>query len=284
MVNTFRNIGSLFAVGVLALVPAAASAQNAPRTPQQRDLQYQIATMESVLARAVEHGALEIRDRLQAIVPAQMLLSDNARVRGFPLAGYGIVFDVAVPGLDGALPWSFQTLEQNNLALENALATLRGFVQKANDTSAEQALKRVELQVSPVTATLNQPLATPAGTARLDAGGGAAALSADTSRAAVPQLQRPAADPMMRDPDEAYRQTITAHVMDAMLNHSLGLNLMPSEVLTVVLKSNEDLLLGQAAPDSRVTQIKVTSEDLAAFRSGQITREEAHKRMTVTVF
>jgi hypothetical protein len=285
MQKTIRNIGSvLAAAGLVVVVPTAASAQNVARNPQQRDLQYQIATMESVLARAVEHGALEIRDRLQAIVPAQMLLSDNARVRGFPLAGYGIVFDVAVPGLDGALPWSFRTMEQNNLALENALAALRGFVQKTNDANLEQALKRVELQVSPMSAALDQPLATPAGTARLDAGGGAAALSADTSTRVMAAQQRQAADPVMRDPDEAYRQAITAHVMDAMLNHSLGLNLLPSEVLTVVLKSNEDLLLGQAAPDSRVTQIRVTSEDLAAFRSGQITREESHKRMTVTVF
>ena len=201
------------------IVPAAARAQNPPRTPQQRDLQYQIATLESVLARAVEHGALEIRDRLQAIVPAQMLLSDNARVRGFPLTGYGIVFDVAVPGLDGTLPWSFQTMDQNNLGLESALSALRGAV-----------------------------------------------------------------DAVMRNPDEAYRQTITVHIKDAMLNHSIGLNLAPNEMLTVVAKSNEDMLLGASAPDSRVTTITVTSEDLAAFRSGQITREEAHRRIAVSVF
>jgi hypothetical protein len=272
------------------IVPAAARAQNPPRTPQQRDLQYQIATLESVLARAVEHGALEIRDRLQAIVPAQMLLSDNARVRGFPLPGYGIVFDVAVPGLDGTLPWSFQTMDQNNLGLESALSALRGAVQKMNDANLDQAMKRIELQVSPVSAAIDQTGARPApGDARFVQGTAAAAALVDepaarSAQVAVVPAPRAAVDAVMRNPDEAYRQTITVHIKDAMLNHSIGLNLAPNEMLTVVAKSNEDMLLGASAPDSRVTTITVTSEDLAAFRSGQITREEAHRRIAVSVF
>ena len=59
--------------------------------------------MERVLEGAVEHGAKVTRDRLQAVVPAEMLLSDNARVRGFRLEGYGVFFDVVVPMLEGSL-------------------------------------------------------------------------------------------------------------------------------------------------------------------------------------
>ena len=47
-----------------------------------------------MLEGAVEHGATVIRDRLQALLPADMLLTENARARGFRLEGYGVFFDV----------------------------------------------------------------------------------------------------------------------------------------------------------------------------------------------
>jgi hypothetical protein len=85
-------------------------------------------------------------------MPADMLLSENARARGFRLDGYGVFFDVEVPSLEGTLPWSFRTLDQNDLGVDNALRTLRSFVEAsaANDVNLQQALKRIELQVTPV--------------------------------------------------------------------------------------------------------------------------------------
>src|SRR5262245_19939154 len=80
-----------------------------------REVRYQIGQMERLLEGAVEHGAAVIRDRLRALMPADMLMSENARVRGFRLDGYGMFFDVEVPALEGLLPWSFRTLDQNNL-------------------------------------------------------------------------------------------------------------------------------------------------------------------------
>ena len=50
-----------------------------------------------------------------------MLLTENARARGFRLEGYGVFFDVEVPSLEGTLPWSFRTLDQNDLGLDSAL-------------------------------------------------------------------------------------------------------------------------------------------------------------------
>ena len=119
---------------------------------EQRQLRYQIGVMERVLEEAVEHGANLTRDRLQALVPADMLVSEGARVRGFRIENYGMFFDVEVPTLlyQGTLPWMFRTLDQNDLGLASALETLRAVVQKAGDTNLEQALKRVELQVAPV--------------------------------------------------------------------------------------------------------------------------------------
>ena len=80
-------------------------------------------------------------------MPADMLLTENARARGFRLDGYGVFFDVEVPSLEGTLPWSFRTLDQNDLGIDNALRTLRSFVEAAaaNDVNLQQALKRIEL-------------------------------------------------------------------------------------------------------------------------------------------
>ena len=86
--------------------PPAQTAERPAAAPRQTDqgrraadLRYQIGQMERVLEGAVEHGLTVTRDRVQALaqVPAELLVSDNAHARGFPLEGYGIFFDVAVP-------------------------------------------------------------------------------------------------------------------------------------------------------------------------------------------
>ena len=113
-------------LGSLSLILAIGSpafAQTA-RPVEPRQTHYQIGVMERVLEGAVEHGAALIRDRLQAIAPdapAQMLILDNPRVRGFRLDGYGVFFDVEVPSLNGTLTWSMRTLDQNDLGVQNAL-------------------------------------------------------------------------------------------------------------------------------------------------------------------
>ena len=131
---------------------SAPSADTARGQQRLREARYQIGQMERLLEGAVEHGATVIRDRLQAVMPADMLLTENARARGFRLDGYGVFFDVEVPSLEGTLPWSFRTLDQNDLGLDAALRTLRAYVQSAGtDSNVQQALKRVELQVAPMT-------------------------------------------------------------------------------------------------------------------------------------
>src|SRR4051812_47675299 len=130
---------------------AARQGQELQAMQQMKESRYQIAQMERLLEGAVEHGATVIRDRLAAVMPADMLLTENARARGFRLDGYGMFFDVEVPSLAGTLPWSIQTLDQNDLGVDNALRTLRSFIERSanGDVNLQQALKRVELQVSP---------------------------------------------------------------------------------------------------------------------------------------
>src|SRR5712671_4304004 len=142
--RTMGRTVSWMVVGVVSGGMALSSPANAqtrePRLPataqqtaaleqvlQLKESRYQIGQIERLLEGAVEHGATVIRDRLLAIMPADMLLTENARARGFRLDGYGVFFDVEVPNLGGTLTWSYMTLDQNALGLDAALQTLRSY-------------------------------------------------------------------------------------------------------------------------------------------------------------
>lgn len=238
-------------------------------TPQEsrqwQEARYQIGQMERLLEGAVEHGATLMRDRLRTALPADMLLTENARARGFRLEGYGLFFDVEVPSLEGPLPWSFQSLEQNDLGIQSALQTLRAFIQgsAANDVNLQQAMKRVELQVAPLA-----PAPVPAG-----------ANGRDGTAAPSPELMTQA------QANQAYRFTISNALVDAMLEHSRGLGIGPTEWLTVAARGSETRpRLAPADPSSQTVLISVQGADISAFLGGQLSRDEALKRIQVRVF
>jgi hypothetical protein len=252
---------------------------------QRREARYQIGQMERLLEGAVEHGASVIRDRLAAVMPADMLLTESARARGFRLDGYGMFFDVEVPSLAGTLPWSIQTLDQNDLGLDTALRTLRSFIERSasNDVNLQQALKRVELQVAPVsTALALGPLAGPAGANAAGAAGARTAVAPTPDPAAAAATARNA---ILSDPNEAYRTQIREALIDTMLEHSRGLSIAAEELLTVAARGIEDRpRLTSADNDGRTHVLSVRGADLTAFLGGQITRDEARQRVQVRVF
>jgi hypothetical protein len=242
-----------------------------------KEARYQIGQIERLLEGAVEFAATVFRDRLQALMPADMLLTENARARGFRLDGYGVFFDVAVPSLEGTLAWSFRTLDQNALGLDSALRTLRAFVERSasNDVNLEQALRRIELQVGPVGPALGA-VAAPFSSARTLTG--AAASVPDTAE------PRPR-DPILDDPDEAWRVQVREALMDTMLEHSRGLSIGMNEMLTVAARGiNDGPRLVPADTEVRTVVITVRGADLSAFLAGQISRDEAKKRVEVRVF
>src|SRR5262245_16183564 len=213
---------------------------------EQRTQRYQIGTIERVLENAVEHGASVVRARLQALIPSDMLLSAQAQARGFRLEGYGVFFDVVVPNLEGTMPWAYRTMDQNDLGLENALTTLRKMVEaQKGDPDLQQALKRVELQVAPYSTSST-------------AGAGTGATQAATSRPAG------STDPILNNPEEAYRAEVIDALMYAMLNHSRGLNLMPGEWLTVGARRDDSRLSVGETP-ARTIQISIGADDLRGF-------------------
>src|ERR1700676_350630 len=141
---------ALMVLGAVTMSAGAASAQAKQSVADQKQARYEIAQMERVLEGAVEHGVANIRDRLQAVGPTELLISDNARARGFRLDGYGVFFDVVVPSLDTTVLWSIRTLDQNLLGLQSALQELDAHIKQSGDVNLEQALRRIELQVDPL--------------------------------------------------------------------------------------------------------------------------------------
>jgi hypothetical protein len=283
--KTLAVVVSLFVEGAAASVAAQGSAPQAPETrplvrrqSQPRSpldqLRYQIGTMERVLENAVEHGATIWRDRLAAVVPSQTLLLDNARARGYRLEGYGVFFDVEVPSLsfETTLYSAFRTLDENGLGLQNALSQLKTYIQAAGDANLEQALKRVELQVSPAVPATT---VAPASDARQAAGAGTV-LPAAGSRDNV--------DPILNNPQEAYRQEVTQAVIDAMLDHGGALGVNGDEWLTIGERRNEVRPRIGFESDAQTVIIRLRGTDLGAFRAGQLSREDALKRVEVRVF
>jgi hypothetical protein len=269
-----------FAFVVVGGIIASASIAIVAQAPNRGDVQsrYQIALMERVLEAAVEHGATVTRDRLKAVLPPAdtsdtLMTGENARARGFRLEGYGVFFDVLVPPFytETTLTWSLKTLDQNDLGLDSAMRELRTHVQQSGDANLQQALKRVELQVGPTTVS-NQ--AAVAGGGARTATGSAASTSAD-----------PPADPILNDPNEAYRGEVIQALMDAMLDHSTALRIGTNEWLTVAARGNDDRpRLAPADTDARTRLIRLRGADLMQYLAHQISKEEALKRIEVQLF
>jgi hypothetical protein len=265
----------------IALSASAAAAQTVaspPMTAEQKQTRYQVGVMEQVLESAVEHGATVTLDRLQAVLPAQMGPAENARVRGFRLDGYGVFFDVEVPPLDGTIDgtllWSLQTLDQNDLGLQNALKTLKEHLDAEHDPNLQQALKRVELQVAPVGA-MARLAETSAGPARTAAGSAAARQAAEAKKVSDPILEA----------QESYHNEVMQAIMDAMLEHSGPLAIAPDEWLTIAARGHQDRpRLAPADSDSRTFLMRLNGATLKAFRAAQITKEDALRRIEVRVF
>jgi hypothetical protein len=258
--------------GCLAAAPA--SAQTARQEADAGQQRYQIATLERVLEGAVEHGVTVTRDRLQAVaqMPTELLVSDNAHARGFRLEGYGVFFDVSVPSFFSTL-WTLQRLDQNNLGLESAMKELQQLVR--GNTNAEQALRRIELQIGPVGVT--RTAAAPALADARTAVGSTASVSEPAAR--------PAADPILKDPNEAYRTEVIDALKDAMLEHSSSLGISPDEWLTIAARGNDERpRLAPADTESRTRVIRLRGSDLAAYLARQITKKEAMERIEVKVY
>ena len=264
--------------GIVQRVSAAERAKQIVDERANAESRYQIGQMERVLEGAVEHGATITRDRLKSVLPPgdTLMNGENARARGFRLEGYGVFFDVIVPPFETetTLSWSIRTLDQNALGLDSALKVLESHVKSQGNTDLDQALRRVELQVNPaMLAAQSAPVVQGAGAAT----GSAAAANMD-----VPATP---ADPILNDPNEAYRTEVVAALKDALLDHSSSLGIGEQDWLTIAARANDDRpRLAPADSDSRTRVIRLRGADLLAYLARQIPKEEALRRIEITVY
>jgi hypothetical protein len=264
--------------GVLALASAGlVCGQQPPGSDagraQQIRARFQILAMEGVLEKAVQLGAQRVRAEIQAAAPDapdMLFITGLARARGFWLEGYGVFFDVDVPAMRRSLTWTLRVLEQGDRGLGNELAALKRLTATVDNPAArrdlQQAIQRIEAQVGP---------------ARIANAPGAPTLTvseaASSTAVAAPSTERA---PILADPDAVYTTEVKDALVEAMIEFSSSLPLTPTEWLTVAARDQDVSRLQPADPyDVSTILVRIKGADLAAFRAGQITREEARRRV-----
>lgn len=284
----------------LALAPGAAGAQ--PARPDAgpagggridlADLRHQVYVMEGALVRAVEFGAQKLNREIRAVVPDLYLLSGSAQAHGVYLDGYGVFFDVSVPMLRQSMAWGLRMmLQQDDAATRQAIAALRGHVQRESDPRARQtlesALARLEAQANPLGGAATAGPAA-AATASAPTAGGAVAWPAGLGAAAGGQAGgADAAQARVLDAGRLYTESVQRALIDAMLDFSGPMNLAPAEWLTVAARDNaeRDALAPQDPYETSVTVLlRISGADLREYRAGQIDKATARGRVRIGEF
>jgi hypothetical protein len=259
-----------------------------PAVDSRRD---DIRVMESVLMNALQKGAQDLARQMQVSAPGSLFVTGAGRARGFVLDGYGIFFDVDVPGMRQSVVWSAQMLQQAQ-EREN----LRQFIERSRPNSperqlAEMTLRRLDNRTQgqggggPATSAVTQP---PPGAVAatnvtdpptVPAPNSGAPTSA--ANAAVAPLPAPGASV---DPNELYTDAVKTALIDAMLKYSAFLKIGADEWLTVAARDSDGPLMPGQIDDSSTIMLRIKGSDLSAFQAGKLTREEVLKRVDVKEF
>jgi hypothetical protein len=275
----------------IALVSAgSAAAQDAAKPVDLGDLRHHIYVMEGALARAVNFGASRLTREVRMVIPDLFVLQGEAQARGVYLEGYGVFFDVEVPMLRQSMMWSLRTMmDQDDQATQAAINDLRnylkGITNPATRASLESALKRLEVQATPVSGM--QPRTANRGTDVTVAAQDAGATTAANTNVSAGAGLAPVEKAWAQDPNRAYTESVQRALVDAMLDYGPVMSVQPEQWLTVAARDNErrDTLAPQDPFEEVVTVLlKIKGSDLQAFRSGKIDKEEAKRRVKIGEF
>jgi hypothetical protein len=254
-------------LGMTALLAAAtvAAAQQADDT--QVRARQRIAMMEGTLERAVQIGADNLLRQVKAVAPDPPMLTGVPEVRGFRLDGYGIFFDVGVPMLRLPVTWPLRyMIQSDNRDLEVLAAELKQLIAQMDvryQPQLAQVVRRLESR-----AQVQAPVPRAA---------------TDTVAAAQVQVAPPVDSRVLDNPAEGYTREVKAALIDAMIENSGPLTLGPDEWLTVAARDNvpRDPLIPGDMTDFSTIIFRIKGSDLAAFRAGRLTLEEARQKVEV---
>jgi hypothetical protein len=269
-------------------VPPERAAATAP-DPRRDD----IRMMESVLTQALQKGAADLARQLRVSEPNSAFVTGTGRARGFILEGYGIFFDVDVPGMKQSVVWSAQML---NLAQEK-----EAMLQKLASLSPDDPMRRIAVEnirridrfmnavqggavliptvpnaVAP--AQLASPDRVSAANVQPIAEGVASAASPAAPAAPVP-LAAPNAE--VKDPNVLYTESGKGALIDAMLRYSGFLKIADQEWLAVAASDSEGPQVPGQLDDASRILIRIKGSDLSAYQTNKISREEVLKRVEV---
>lgn len=279
--------GSIVLVVLCLGLAAGASAQTAAPaadSPQARQAREQISMMEGLLERAVQNGVNNLRFKVREVMPDDALLQGGfPQVHGFRLDGYGVFFAVQVPGLRPSMAWTLRTMNETGRTLANDLAQMRRVVQSVQDprmkAELDRALQRIQRGIGPV------PSGPPESATASNLPPGSIAAQSVGAPSVAPAAAVSSSSPALPDPSELYTQEVKAALVDAMIQYSHALNVGANEWLTVAAKDNEPTNpLAQGDPDVMTILLRIKGTDLAAYRAGRLTLEEARTRVEIREF
>jgi hypothetical protein len=319
MVRTLlRRVAQGFIFGVVVAGSATAQTPGTASRINRNDLRHQTYVMEGALARAVQVGARQVNREMRSFSPELFSLAGEAQARGVYLADYGVFFDVGVPILRQSMMWSFRTIvEQDARSTRDTINVLKRMLGSVRDVAERRTLEntiaRLEASLMPDTSPgvlafppsqggLGAPVAQPGSV-------GAAMVPPDPPSGATPpppsggtptpprppsivpppvEESRIAPDwAVLKDPNRAYTEAVQRALIDVMIDYGAVIQLGPNEWLTVAARDNEprDSFALQDPYEEVVTiLLRIKGEDLAAYRSGKIDREEAKKRVQLREF
>jgi hypothetical protein len=282
---------AVFIVTVLIGAPVAASAQAPAQNNEAEQIRarQKIFMMEGVLERAVQVGIDSFRRQLSAVMPDDMLLvaGDTPAARGFRLDGYGVFFDVEVPGVRPSLAWSLRTMNETAGMFARELSQVRAQLRQAvtdprQRQDMDRVLARIQAQMAPGSAAPEQqPGPSPDG--RVSAASVAAQSLDVAPAAAAPAASTP---PVSVEPGEVFTQAVASSLIDAMLENSGSLTIAPNEWLTVAARDNAqgNRFVASDPSDVMTIVLRVKGSDLSDFQARRLTPDEVRKRVEVRAF
>ena len=265
--------------GALALVlitSGIASAQVSSSEAERIRMRQDLATMEGVLQRAIVSGAENVMAQMRRVVPERPRLA-LARVGGFSLPGYGLVFDVQVPKLELPILYfiTLRDMQERNMWMQMQQLRTQALTMPAGPEKAEREQQLVQMEQQLALGNM-RPIATSRGQV------GAQSLVTQVPAGAAPAGTVDLA--VVEDPYSAYTREVKAALLDAMLKSSGAFSIRPDEYLTVVARDGEatNPQIPGDSIDSSIWVMRVKGSVLAAFQARTITLEEARKQVEVT--
>lgn len=254
-----KRLFTLLVASLTLTLAAAPSAAQTPMSAAQVQRRQQVRMMEDLLERSAQNGAEQLALKVREIDPNVVLLSGAPpRARGLVIDGHGVLFYLEVPGINPAIRLRMQ-MQGSDQATQAAIAAIRRGLQTVSNPQ-----ERFDLQLQ--LDRLEQRVLPPG-----------------VVRATPPGTVAAARSPVFENPDAEYERLVKDQLIETMLDYSQPLGLAADEWLTIAARGSEGPM--ETVVDDTVTvMLRIKGSDLADFRAGRITRDEARARVKVSEF